>query len=149
MSFAKDDRKNQSIHGKSLHAERFSEAIARALHREFDHTHSAIKTVVALTGANERAVRNWFEAKNGPGGEYLVALCRHSDEVLETVLTLSGRAAHIRLANLERAKQTLAEVRALTERWVTTYNHERPHDSLGRVPPLMFLPRRSSPGQSP
>jgi len=70
MSFAKDDRKNQPIHGKSLHAERFSEAIARALHREFDHTHSAIKTVVALTGANERAVRNWFEAKNGPNGEF-------------------------------------------------------------------------------
>jgi putative transposase len=44
--------------------------------------------------------------------------------------------------------ESLAEVRALTDRWLRTYNHERPHDSLGRVPPLMFLPRRSSPGQS-
>jgi putative transposase len=44
--------------------------------------------------------------------------------------------------------ESLAEVRALTEQWLMTYNHERPHDSLGRVPPLTFLPRRSSPGKS-
>lgn len=44
--------------------------------------------------------------------------------------------------------ESLAEVRALTEQWLLTYNHERPHDSLGRVPPLTFLPRRSSPGKS-
>jgi putative transposase len=45
--------------------------------------------------------------------------------------------------------ESLAEVRALTERWLTMYNHERPHDSLGRVPPLTFLPRPTSPGKSP
>jgi hypothetical protein len=113
MSFAKDDRKNQPIHGKSLHAERFSDAIAGALHREFDHTHSAIKTVVALTGANERAVRNWFEAKNGPNGEFLIALCRHSDQVLETFLLLAGRKDHLRARKLVHAKDTLQEIVAL------------------------------------
>jgi hypothetical protein len=113
MSFAKDDRKNQPIHGKSLHSERFSEAIARALHREFDQTNSAIKTVVALTGANERAVRNWFEAKNGPNGEYLIALCRHSDQVLETFLLLAGRRDHLRARTLVRAKDTLQEMLVL------------------------------------
>jgi hypothetical protein len=113
MSFAKDDRKNQPIHGKSLHSERFSEAIARALHSEFDHTHSAIKTVVALTGANERAVRNWFEAKNGPNGEFLIALCRHSDQVLETFLFLAGRKDHLKARKLVRAKDTLREILVL------------------------------------
>src|SRR3954471_21023138 len=113
MSFAKDDRNNQPIHGKSLHAERFSDAIARALHREFDHTHSAVKTVVALTGANERAVRNWFEAKNGPNGEFLIALCRHSDEVLETLLLLAGRRDHLRARRMVRAKDTLQQILAL------------------------------------
>jgi putative transposase len=44
--------------------------------------------------------------------------------------------------------ESLAEVRALTERWLLTYNHERPHDSLGRVPPLTFLPRPTSPEKS-
>src|SRR3954447_10607742 len=113
MSFAKDDRNNQPIHGKSLHSERFSDAIARALHREFDHTHSAIKTVVALTGANERAVRNWFEAKNGPNGEFLIALCRHSDQVLETFLILAGRTDHLRARKIVRAKDTLQEILTL------------------------------------
>ena len=110
MSLSKDDRRNQSIHGKSLHAERFSEAIARALHREFDQTHSAIKTVVALTGANERAVRNRFEAKNGPNGEFLISLCRHSDQVLETFLLLAGRTDHLRARKIARAKDILQQI---------------------------------------
>ena len=45
--------------------------------------------------------------------------------------------------------ESLGEVRALTERWLVTYNQERPHESLGRVPPLMFLPRPNTPVQSP
>ncbi len=36
---------------------------------------------------------------------------------------------------------SLADVRRETEAWLTTYNTERPHDSLGQVPPLTFLPR--------
>lgn len=45
--------------------------------------------------------------------------------------------------------ESLAEVQALTERWLLMYNHKRPHDSLGLVPPLTFLPRPTSPGESP
>jgi putative transposase len=44
--------------------------------------------------------------------------------------------------------ESLAELRALTDTWLRIYNSERPHDSLGRVPPLTFLPRPSSVGQS-
>jgi hypothetical protein len=36
-------------------------------------------------------VRNWFEGKNGPGGDNLIALIRHSDTVLRTMLVLSDR----------------------------------------------------------
>jgi putative transposase len=36
---------------------------------------------------------------------------------------------------------SLEQVRALTEDWLATYNTERPHESLGQVPPLTFLPR--------
>ena len=36
---------------------------------------------------------------------------------------------------------SLAEVRALRAEWLVCYNTERLHDSLGRVPPLFFLPR--------
>ncbi|MSQ92429.1 MAG: IS3 family transposase, partial [Gammaproteobacteria bacterium] len=36
----------------------------------------------------------------------------------------------------------------ITESWLPEYNAERPHDSLGRVPPLMFLPRPKRPAES-
>jgi len=45
--------------------------------------------------------------------------------------------------------ESIAELRALTDAWLRVYNSERPHDSLGRVPPLTFLPRPSTAGQSP
>jgi len=43
---------------------------------------------------------------------------------------------------------SLADVRVQTEAWLTTYNTERPHDSLGDVPPLTFPPRPTTPAQS-
>ncbi len=39
---------------------------------------------------------------------------------------------------------SIADVRDETDRWLIDYNTERPHDSLGRVPPLTFLPRSTS-----
>ena len=45
--------------------------------------------------------------------------------------------------------ESIAELRVLTDAWLRVYNGERPHDSLGRVPPLTFLPRPSSAVQSP
>jgi putative transposase len=44
--------------------------------------------------------------------------------------------------------ESVSEVRGLTDAWLVTYNHERPHDSLGRVPPLTFLPRPHTAGES-
>jgi hypothetical protein len=46
---------------------------------------------MAYTGAGERTVKNWFEGRNGPNGENLIELIRHSDEVLEAVLVMAGR----------------------------------------------------------
>jgi len=40
--------------------------------------------------------------------------------------------------------ESISELRAVTDAWLRIYNAERPHDSLGRVPPLTFLPRPSS-----
>ncbi len=39
--------------------------------------------------------------------------------------------------------ESLSQVREITENWLREYNEERPHDSLGRVPPLMFMPRQT------
>jgi putative transposase len=43
---------------------------------------------------------------------------------------------------------SLAEVRAISEDWRHRYNTERPHESLGNVPPLTFLPRSTSAPES-
>jgi len=71
----------------------FAEMIAAAMTAEWGATPSARKEVGRLTNTDERAVRNWFEAKNCPSAENLVVLIRHSDTVLEAVLQLSGRKA--------------------------------------------------------
>jgi putative transposase len=44
--------------------------------------------------------------------------------------------------------ESLEQVRALTDEWLQSYNERRPHDSLGRVPPLTFLPRPNRPVES-
>lgn len=44
--------------------------------------------------------------------------------------------------------ESLEQVRLLTDDWLQTYNERRPHDSLGRVPPLTFLPRPNRPVES-
>ena len=43
---------------------------------------------------------------------------------------------------------SLDQVRAIAEAWLAIYNTERPHDSLGQVPPLTFLPRPDAPAES-
>ena len=119
MSLTKEDRISQSEHGTALRSHAFAQAIASALHREYDGTRSAIKTVVSLTGANERAVKNWFEARNAPSGEFLIELCRHSDEVLSTFLLLAGRPEQVKARKLagtrEKLRDLLAELAALDE----------------------------------
>lgn len=119
MSPTKKDRNLRSISGRSfrvpledgrLGANGYALAIASALHKEYGGTHAAVKTVVENTGANARAVKNWFDAKNGPSGELLIALCRHSEEVLETVLQLAGRQELITAKQLVRAKEKLRDL---------------------------------------
>jgi len=78
-------------------------------------THAAIKTVVALTGANERSVKNWFDAKNGPSGESLIALCSHSDEVLETFLLMAGRTEQLKAKRIADATNKLREILMLLD----------------------------------
>lgn len=43
---------------------------------------------------------------------------------------------------------SIEQVREITDTWLHEYNEERPHDSLGRVPPLTFMPRRKEAGKS-
>jgi putative transposase len=40
------------------------------------------------------------------------------------------------------------EAQQLSDAWLVDYNERRPHDALGRVPPLTYLPRVSTPPES-
>jgi putative transposase len=37
--------------------------------------------------------------------------------------------------------ESIEQVHEVTETWFREYNEERPHASIGRVPPLTFMPR--------
>ncbi len=101
MSFRKKVRKFRPVSGKTfpsssgtvpeLEVYNFTTVIAETLRHEFGGTARSVKTVMGYTGAGERTVKNWFEGKNGPNGENLVELMRHSDEVLEVMLMMAGR----------------------------------------------------------
>jgi len=98
MSFTENDRKFRSKIGKTFpkgggyNGPPFVEAIAIALRADFGASAAAVKRIARFTRANERAVRNWFEGKNGPSGEHLIRLMQHSDAVLGAVLSLCNRA---------------------------------------------------------
>lgn len=40
------------------------------------------------------------------------------------------------------------EAQQFSNAWLIYYNERRPHDALGRVPPLTYLPRVSTPSGS-
>ncbi len=42
----------------------------------------------------------------------------------------------------------IREVQTVTDDWLPTYNDDRPHDALGRIPPTRFLPRPTTPPES-
>lgn len=44
--------------------------------------------------------------------------------------------------------ESIEDVQLITDEWLEDYNTERPHDSLGRVPPRTFLPRLDPPRES-
>jgi hypothetical protein len=110
MSLPKEDRKDRTAGEKVFPSERFADAIAAALHRQYGGAHGGIKAVVYVTGATERAVKNWFQAKNGPSGELLIKLCRHSDAVLETVLLLAGREEQVKVKKIADLKAAALQI---------------------------------------
>lgn len=110
MSLTKKDRKIRALSGNNFPPEHFIEALAAALHREFDGSQGAVKTVATLTGSNQKTVKNWFSGTNGPSGTSLVALCRHSDLVLETVLVFAGRHEQVRARKLVDIREKLREM---------------------------------------
>jgi hypothetical protein len=88
----------------------FGALIAEALRAELGSNHQTIKTVMRWTGASERTVKYWFAGTHGPGGEHLVALSQHSDEVFKAFLLMAGRGSVILTAKLAELRLKLLAV---------------------------------------
>ena len=120
MSFRKKGRKVRPVSGitfprssgtvEKSDSYDFKAVIAETLRETYGRSGRSIKTVMAYTGAGERAVKNWFEGKNGPNGENLVKLVRHSDEVLEALLLMAGREDILAGKLLVDARDKLVEM---------------------------------------
>lgn len=135
MSLHKNGRKFRPESGKHFPnsaarlalAEDFdiAEVIAETLRETFGGSASATKAVMAFTGAGERAVRNWFEGKNGPSARNLVRLVCNSDEVLEVFLLMAGRDDILIAKKLVDAREKLTEILLLVDAlWKTDTAHE-------------------------
>jgi len=125
MSFRNNGRKLRPEFGKLLSNSAaklaaaedfdFTAVIAETLRETFGGTAVSVKTVMGYTGAGERAVRNWFEGKNGPNGSNLAKLARNSDEVLEVFLLMADRHDIMTAKALIDARDVLVEMLRLVE----------------------------------
>ncbi len=115
MSFPKKGKffpKETGYNGKDNHQTNgcFVEEIASALKRSLGDSRAGVKTVAAWTGANEKTVKNWFSGTYGPSGVHLIALARHSDEVLGTFLAMAGREDLMVAVKLAAAEDAISDL---------------------------------------
>lgn len=130
MSFRKKVRKLRTENGKTFpkssgklvvsEGDDFTSVIAEVLRDAFGGNGAAAKSLMRITGAGERTVKNWLEGKNAPSGGNLVALVRHSDEALEAFLLLAGRHEILAMKKLLNARDTLVQMIALIDELVAS-----------------------------
>ena len=61
------------------------------MRESFGDSRAVAKSLMRITGAGERTVKNWLEGKNLPSAENLINLASHSDEILYAFLFLADR----------------------------------------------------------
>ena len=93
----------------------YATTIASALRDELGNTHQATKTLMRWTGTNERTAKSWLAGTNGPRGENLVRILRHSDQALSVFLELADRKPLIADKELLRVRNQLAKAVGLID----------------------------------
>jgi hypothetical protein len=91
----------------------FAMKIAAALKAELKDQSSRAKLVAGWTGANERTVKNWILGRYGPCGRHLVVLARHSDQVLNAILTMADRQDLLLAQKAEDLRRMVSEMTAI------------------------------------
>ena len=110
MSLTQKERKLRSRNGETFPPagdETFTVEMSHLLRRAYGGRHSAVKAVALAIGVNERAVKNWFDGKNGPSAENLLELVVHSDAALVGFLRMAGKQDAIVAIELDRVTKAL------------------------------------------
>jgi hypothetical protein len=97
----------------SLDDHAFAIRIARALKSELKNRNSRAKLVAGWTGANERTVKNWILGRYAPCGRHLVVLARHSDQVLDAILSMADRQDLLFARKVGDVKRKVLELAAI------------------------------------
>jgi hypothetical protein len=97
----------------SLDDHAFAMRIGSALRAELRDRNSRAKLVVSWTGANERTVKNWISGRYAPCGRHLVVLARHSDHVLNAILSMADRHDLLLARKVEDLRRKALELVAL------------------------------------
>jgi len=113
-SFPKDVE--HAAGGRHASGNWFADEIASTLRRSLGDSRAGAKIVASWTGANEKTAKNWFAGRYGPSGEHLVALARHSDEVLGMFLAMAGREELMVAVKLAAAERAIGELLAAVQR---------------------------------
>ena len=101
--------------GFSLDDHAFAMKIAAALKAELKDRNSRAKLVAGWTGANERTVKNWISGKYAPCGRNLVVLARHSDRVLDAILSMADRQDLLLARKVGDVRRKVLELAAIID----------------------------------
>lgn len=91
----------------------FAMKIASALTSELRNRNSRAKLVAGWTGANERTVKNWILGRYAPCGRHLVVLAKHSDQVLNAILSMADRQDLLLAPKMEELRRKVFELAAI------------------------------------
>lgn len=87
MSFTKNDQVFP-YKKRGISEQKVAHEIANILWTKFGEVSSAVKVIGKQTGANPRAIRNWYEGRNAPSAVHLIILARRVPEITEWVLDM-------------------------------------------------------------
>ena len=96
--------------GKLIDRLEYRAAISFALRHELGGSHRAIKTLVKWTGASDRTVKNWLSGAHGPSGKHLIAILKHSDQMMLALAHLTGRDELGMVSDLKKLRLVLARL---------------------------------------
>jgi len=89
LSFSKNDQVFPST-GTRISEVAFAKSVAEALRNDYADIPSTVKQISRQTGAQPRAIRNWYEGKHIPSSLHLLILAKSSPSILQLVLKQIG-----------------------------------------------------------